>query len=252
MKHGNLILVTLCLILLAGCSGWVPEPSFRVTASSFEPGETVAFPGAPPDPCSPTPCITLAAEGNIPGTPAGDSYQTTGVVWASGGDIRIFPSSGLGLIGRDLQSGESPTAVLISFRAQYLDDVPGGGIAETSLTVRDEQGTVGLILRIHSLGGFIIEGMEFAQTTLSHPESGTVAYLTHSLHTIVITMNFESKQGEVTVSQFGAEATLDFELPQAFGIAQSLEVVLGTIGSDPDFDTDFYIGTPVANFVFLE
>lgn len=246
MKHSILILFTLSAILSAGCSG--VEYSFRVTESSFVSGG-FASPGAPPDPCLPKPCITLDAEGELPGTPAGDSYLTTGVVTASGGEITAFGDgdpTGITLRGHDLNPDDpSPTAVVIQFdsRCVHQSENPqfscmlGDASSSTTFRVRDEQGVIGVTLQITgfsvSVDGHNIWG---------GGSGGSFEF--NQLHTVTIQMNFENTEGLLTVTQFGQEETEEFELPVAFEIAHSLEMEITS--SSPH---NYRIITPVANFV---
>ena len=152
MKPSNVSLVSLCLLCLAGCSD--VAYSFRVTEAFPPAGSVAPGPGTLPG--------VLAPEGDIPGVPVGDRYETLGLVSASQGAITVHGGqidSRIRLIGRDLEVGESPTAAIIIFDSACVHVVgtgvclPGASSPLVTFTVRDEAGNIGLAFTIS--GGFV-------------------------------------------------------------------------------------------------
>ena len=220
MKNINLILVTCGIALATGCSN--SDHAFRVTSSSFS--QALTPPGVPPEP-------GLPADGDLPGPPAGDTYETTGVVIADGnGNIVINNASPLpnriDLNSRDLARHESPTAVVIRFDSRRTGD---SQIPATHFRVFDDEGNQGAFFTI-SNGNFWMPG---TNGIAEFPSSGgTVPFDGKSLHSVTIQMNFTSQEpdGRLTIAQGGLDASIDFEIPDDFGIARTLRIEFGENG----------------------
>ncbi len=245
MKPTASLMVATCLLLTAGCSD--VEYSYRVDPSAFASGDGRTG----PDPCTPQPCETLGAEGELPGTPVGDSYETTGLVTASGGDIRVTVDSTLQLIGRDVEPGDLNLSALITFDSRY-QGIPGSTNDPTTFTVRDQQGTAGLTFHID--GAFLSIPDVGSIDEFPHPAGGTAPFDSNLTHTVVISMNFETREGELTLSQgppSGLQEILPFELPPEFGVAHSLMVEAPAV-STQFAPGDHIVITPVANYFVLE
>ena len=229
MKHGHLIPVTLSVILSAGC-----ELSFAVSPSAFDAD------------------VALPLEGDLPGEPAGDRYKTSGQVAASGGLIHLESVSRIDLIGRDLEPGESPTAVVIQFDSRYIGlPDPYNANRPTYVSVVDSvigepetQGTTPCIPGGHCLGlKFEIRPgiLQFCENVASGedwctpsaidaidgfpvPGGGLVPFDVFVPHTVTIQMDFESRLGRLGLSQ-----------SSPLGLSQSNLSIDGELAASRDF-----------------
>lgn len=221
MKTLKVTALPLCLMLLVGCSG--ATHSFRVTSSSFGVDET------------------LGGSGELPGSPMGDEYETfsvvaeEGSVTVTGGEFTLSHSR-LTLYGRDLESGEEPHSMLITFTNRIDASIDHA----VSYSIRGFPGPGGGPFLDFEINGTQAELPETGLISqLQNSEGQFVAFSGSDPHTVSIQMNFLTKQAIFTLIQSDFDDSISFALPDTFGVKRSLSIM------NFENDTLVHVDTPV-------